>query len=232
MSFNSKYGDAVYNIKAIFIVAVLSGITLSVNAQKEGVEYNWKEKRNKKGISISTSKVEGSKYKAIRGVMIVKGTVKELVALIHDLDECSEWAEMCRESRIVTRVSDTSHYIYVRNDVPFPLTDRDIYTHVTWTHNQNTGKVSMLSTASEDEKMMPKKKGIIRIKNALSQWHFTPKLDGTVLVESFAHIDPAGVSPPWLTNRLIIDSPYKTMKKMRELIESGKYVDSEVSFLK
>jgi len=220
-----------FYIKLLVLSAVLLSFTLSAFAQQKGVEYQWKEKRNKQGIRISTSKVEGSKYKAVRGVMTVKSSVKELVALIHDLGECSEWAEMCKESELVKRVSDTSHFIYVLNDAPFPVIDRDIYTHVTWSHDPPTGKVSMHSVASNDEEAMPKKKGIIRIKHALSQWHFTPQKNGEVLVESFAHIDPAGVSPPWITNRLLVNAPYKTMKKMRTIVESGKYLDVEVSFL-
>jgi hypothetical protein len=221
-----------YKLNSALLIAVVTLITFSANAQREDVEYNWEEKKNKDGISISISKVEGSKFKAVRGVMTIKGTAKALVAMVEDLPACSKWASLCKESRIEKRISDTENYVYVYNDIPFPVADRDVYTRVVWKQDELSGKVSMTSMASTDEDSTPKKKGVIRIKDAMSQWHFTPKSDGMVLVENFAHIDPGGATPAWLTNVLLIDSPFKTMSKMRKIIESGEYANSEVSFLK
>ena len=78
--------------------------------------------------------------------------------------------------------------------------------------------------------LMPKTKGVIRVENAISEWHFTPQDNNTVLVEHYAHIDPNGVIPAWLLNRLSVSAPYKTMKRMRKIVESGKYDGVELAF--
>ena len=72
----------------------------------------------------------------------------------------------------------------------------------------------------------------VRIENAVSQWHFTPNGDGTTKVENFAHIDPNGPTPAWISNLMLVSAPYKSMSKMREIVESGRYADSKISFLK
>lgn len=211
------------------IALTLLALPIVANAQVDGVEYQWQQKKNKEGIAIYTSSVEDSAFKAVRGEMVVKASVKALVALVEDLEACPDWAAFCKEARVEKRVSDNESYAYIYNDIPFPVTDRDVYTHVVWSRNAETKRVTMTSTANEGG--TPKSKAV-RIKKAVSQWHFTPQEDGTTKVENFAHIDPDGPTPAWVTNLMLVDSPYKSMSKMREIVENGGYADSEVPFLK
>lgn len=213
-------------LKLIIFLAL--ACPLIASAQLDGVEYDWKEKKNKQGISVLTSSVEGSPYKAVRGVMVVNADVKDLVALVEDLEACPEWAAMCKEARVEKRISDQESFAYIYNNIPFPVTDRDVYTHVVWTVDPETKRVSMTSTATDG--VMAKTKAV-RIKDAVSQWHFTPQADGTTIVENFAHIDPNGPTPAWVSNLMLVSAPFKSMKKMREIVEAGTYADAKVPFL-
>ena len=216
------------NLIKVFIVSIVVLISSLASAQLGGVSYNWKEKRNKKGIMIATSSVADSRFKAVRGEMVVNASVSALVALVEDLGACKDWAAMCKEARVEKRVSPSESYAYIYYDIPFPVSDRDKYTHVVWTQDPKTKRVSMNSIATIGG--TPKSKAV-RIEKAVSQWHFTPQEDGTTIVESFGHIDPNGPTPAWITNLMLVDSPYKSMSRMRELVESGKYTDAEVPFL-
>lgn len=214
--------------KTYLISTALLLISHSVCAQVVGIEYKWEEKRNKNGISIQTSEVEGSSFKAVRGEMTVKASVQSLYGLVDDLSACPKWADLCKEARLEKRVSPTESYAYIYNNVPFPVSDRDVYIHVVWNRDTESGKVSMTSTAVDGGPA--KKKKAVRIKDAISQWHFTPNDDGTTKVENFAHIDPNGPTPAWITNMLLVDSPYKSMKQMRTLVEAGEYKDMTLPF--
>lgn len=191
------------------------------------MEYNWEEKRNRNGIAIFTSDVEGSPFKAVRGVMFVRGTVASLVALVEDLNRCPDWAAMCKEATLVKRVSPTESYVHVYNDIPFPVSDRDAYAHIVWSVS-DTGKVTMTSTAQAEGFA---ETNAVRLVDAITQWHFIDQNDGTVLVENFAHIDPNGPTPAWITNMMLVDSPFDSMTEMRALIEAGEYADAEFEFL-
>ena len=208
-------------IKLTFSILLL--LPLMSLAQLDGVSYDWKEIKNSKGIIISTSKVDGSPFKAVRGEMIVKASVASLFGLVEDMSACSDWAAMCKEAKLEKRLSASESYVYIYNDIPFPVKDRDVYTHVVWAFNAITNRVSMTSTASDGG--TPKTKAV-RIEDAVSQWHFTPNGDGTTTVENFAHIDPNGPTPAWLTNMMLVNAPFNTMVKMREIVESGAYSDA------
>ena len=212
----------------IILIFLSSCLPLTAAAQLTGVDYSWVEKRNKNGIQIYTSSVEGSPFKAVRGVMHVKGKLNSLVALVEDHSRCPDWAALCRESRLEKRVSPSESYAYIYNDIPWPVSDRDVHTHVVWSKNPESGKVSMTSTASPGG---PDKTKAVRLINAVSQWHFTPNGDGTVMVENFAHIDPNGPTPAWVTNMMLVDSPFDSMSNMRKLIETGEYGDAVIEFL-
>jgi len=204
-----------------FLLSALLLLSMSRigHAQEIGVDYDWKLKRDRDGIQVYLSSVPGSKFKAIRSVMQFKTETRCLVALVMDLPNCPNWAVMCKEARSA----------YTRNDLPFPVRDRDVYSLVKWSYEPSSGKVSMVSRAVDGEQ--PKNKGVIRIEKAVTQWHFTPLSDGDVLVESYAHIDPNGATPAWLTNLLMVDSPYKTMKNMRDILQQGSYKDAQIVFL-
>ncbi|MGH1487097.1 MAG: START domain-containing protein [Cellvibrionaceae bacterium] len=215
-------------LKRFLPLLILTALQNVTYAQEESVQYDWKEKRNKEGIMIYTSKVPGSKYKAIRGSMVVKGNIHSLIALVQDTSSCAEWADLCKESYIHKKISDTEYYVYSYNDIPFPVRDRDVLAHVTWKQNPETLTVSMTSKPLSG---IVEKTKAIRIEEAISQWHFTPLEDGSTRVETYAHINPNGATPAWLTNMLLISSPFKTMSNMRKKIEEGEYKDAKISFI-
>lgn len=205
----------------------------SGHAQIDGVSYEWEEKKDKDGIKIYTSKVPDSPHKAVRGEMPMTGTVAELVALVNDLPRCPDWADLCKHSVAIEEVSGTEQVVHIHNDIPFPVKDRDVVARMRWSRNAESGRVTMHSEATpepESHRYVPKQKKAVRIYDAVTQWHFTPQESGQVLVENFAHIDPNGPTPAWLTNMLLVNSPLKTMAAMRDIVESGDYRGAKLDF--
>lgn len=195
----------------------------------QNTEFNWTLKKDKRGVQIYTSKVADSNYVAVLSVMSVKASAQSLAALVMDFDYCPKWAAMCKYAKVHEQLSVNESIVYSLNNAPFPVRDRDVVAKVQWLVDDTSQKISMLSRAIDSD--FPRKKGVIRVKHAVSEWHFTPQENGQTLVENFAHVDPNGALPAWVVNILIIDSPYKTFKKMRRLVESGKYDDVALSFL-
>ncbi len=216
-----------------FVLISLFLFTTLVVAAPVSTEYDWVEKRDRDGILIYTSKVSGSKFKAVRGEMIVTGEVAQLVALVSDLPRCADWADLCKTSTALKVISPTEQIVHIHNNIPFPVKDRDVVAQMIWSRDSETGQVSMHSEALTKEQsleLQPRNKKAVRVYDARSEWHFTPLSGGQVRVENFAHIDPNGPMPAWLTNLLLVDSPYKTMRAMRTIIEAGEYAGTQLAF--
>jgi ribosome-associated toxin RatA of RatAB toxin-antitoxin module len=221
--------------KAISVGVLLISLMLSwsCHAQLQGVDYEWVEKRDRDGIQIFTSSVPDSPYKAVRGEMVVNAKVAQLVALVNDLPRCPEWADLCEKSRHLEQISDQERIVHIHNNIPFPIKDRDVVARMRWSKSEVSGGVTMHSQAlksPESHNYYALQPSAVRIYEATTQWHFTPMNDGLVKVENFAHINPNGPTPAWLTNMLLVSSPFKTMESMRAIVEAGEYLDAELMF--
>ena len=159
--------------------------------------------------------------------MIIPARAESVAALIMDLDNCTQWAPLCKEAYVQERISQSENYVYSRNNIPFPGVDRDAVTHVLWSRDSD-GAIIMKSYAVDGR--VPKVKGVIRIKHAVAKWRLTSQDGGMLLIESFAHVNPASSMPKWLLNRLLLGSPFKTMKNIRKRMSEGLYKDAVLSF--
>ena len=161
--------------------------------------------------------------------MTIQASPHAAVALVRDTDACQEWAALCKESYEAEVISDTELYVYTYNDIPWPVSDRDALAHVVWDYDPGTGAVTMLARATKDR--MDKVKGAVRILKAESKWVFLPDTDGQLHIITEAHVDPNGPTPAWITNLLLVDSPFETLSRMRDLIASGRYDNHRFDFI-
>jgi len=134
---------------SVLLISMLIGFT--ANAQIDSDKHTWKLKKNSAGIKVYTSKVPDSKHRAVSAVTLIKATADSVAALIMDLENCSQWAPLCKKAYVQERVSAAENYVYSLNDIPFPGVDRDAITHVLWSKDKATGVILMESQAvSED----------------------------------------------------------------------------------
>ena len=214
----------------IILACQFSTLGFAQDAETEGEANGWSLKRDKDGIQVFTRDVEDSKFDEVRGVMVIEARLESVVALIRDGEACPDWADLCEESIILEEVSETEYYGYNLNDVPWPVSDRDAITHVTWWQDPDTKTVMMKAQAIESDRV-PKRRGALRMEDSVTGWEFTQLEDDLLQVVSTGHIDPAGPTPAWVTNMMLVDSPFKTMEGLREIMETDNYADIEFEFI-
>jgi len=211
-------------IASLFLMAVWF-VTCSVTAQEE-----WELRKDTDGVQVYTRAVAGSAYKAVRATTVIENvTLTSLVALIEDAQACPDWADKCAESYVVERISETESYVYTHNSLPFPVKDRDVVAHVRWSQDPSTLQVIMTSTATTG--IMEEKRGRLRLENANANWTFTPISSGAIEVSNEAHIDPGSNLPGWVTNMLLVDTPFQTMVSFIDEVVKPKYQNAELGFI-
>lgn len=214
---------------ALRVSSILVGLVLIAGPLK-AVEQGWELQRDRDGIQVYTQKRAGSTHDAVRSQMTIKANLNSVIGLVRDTTACPEWAELCKEAYEHEVVSEKELYVYTYNNIPWPVKDRDALTHVIWDQDAETGEVTMTATATTD--ILPVNKKAVRIIDAHVQWTFLPLADGSLEVTSVAHIDPNGPTPSWITNLLLVDTPFKTLEGMRRVLASGRYDDTKIDFLK
>lgn len=228
-SYFSAAFSPVFDAAKLINASVLT-LTLFVSGVSYGQESEWELERDREGIQIFTRSVAGSPYKEVKSLSIIEGvSLTSLVALIEDAEACPQWADKCAESYLIERVSETESLIYTHNDMPFPVKDRDVVASVKWTQDPETLQVTMTSTAVSDG--VEEKRGRLRLKQANAIWQFSPQPNGSIEILNQAHINPGSSIPGWVTNMLLVDTPFETMKSYLAEVVKPKYQTAEIGFI-
>lgn len=102
--------------------------------------------------------------------------------------------------------------------------------HVIWQQDPDTLVVTMEGSATKGK--LEEVKGIVRLTESQISWELTSMADHSTKVVFDAHINPASLLPGWVTNMLLVDSPFKTMEGLRERVKLEKYQRAALSYIK
>lgn len=216
-------------VRKVFLLT-LSFVWALMVTTVEAQETSWELKKDSEGIQVFTRDVAGSPYKEVKSVgRISQVSLASLVAVIEDVEACPRWADKCAESYVVDRVSATESLVYTHNDMPFPVKDRDVVAKVVWSQDPASLQVTMQSEAVSGG--VDEVRGRLRLREANAIWQFTPQSDGSIEVANQAHINPGSSIPGWVTNMLLVDTPFETMKSYLSEVVNPRYAAAEFDFI-
>ena len=199
--------------------------------QTHAAEEQWGLRRDRDSIQVYSRAVQGSAYAQVKTTTLLENvSLASLVALIEDAEACPTWADKCAESYVFERINETEAYVYTHNDMPFPVKDRDVLAHVEWAQDSGSLQVTMKSVAMSG--LLPEVRGRLRLTEANASWTFLPLASGQVEVSNTAHINPGSNIPGWVTNMLLVDTPFETMKAFIAEVVKPKYQNASVGFIK
>lgn len=197
------------SIKRIALLCGL-GVVLAPVAWAE----SWQVAKDEEGIQVSLSEVPGSKYKAYRGVTVIKAPLAKVKALQEDVAGACKWVHECKSQKLLKHEGDQS-WTYTQFNTPWPVTPRDSVLHVT-TVEQADG--SLLRKLEEAAQYLPETEGYVRVSQVQGFWKLVPKGDSTEVTYQ-VHTEPGGSVPSWLANKFVVDAPFNTLKGLRALAE-------------
>lgn len=220
---------------ALLIACVIAGLGIStprmsaaapvVAADAEG----WTIRRHEDGIEVATCPVEDSRHDAVRARMTVAASLAEIVALLKDESACAEWAAYCAGANVLAERGETEAWVYTWNDMPWPVRDREVVSHIKWRRDAESGVVHMEGRAVDDP--IEETGNRVRLHDARSTWTLEPLAGGEVRVEIVSHVNPSSPVPAALLNSMLVEAPHDTLRRMRALLLSGRYADAQFDFL-
>jgi len=186
----------------------------------------WELAKEESNIKVYTRKIEGEKFKEIKINTKVKSSLNAIMAAFDDTEGHKEWVYKSPESYTVEKIDDTTLIYYIKSDLPFPAQDRDLVIKYSWSQDPDT---KVIHTQSEGViGKVEEYDSSIRVTDFVSTYKLEPQSDGWVDIEYYAKMDPAGKLPAWLVNMAVTTGPTKTMEKLFDLLESGRYDNSNV----
>jgi hypothetical protein len=191
-----------------------------------GQEGDWELTKETDNIEVYTRKLDGEKFKEIKILTRCKTTLNAIMAAFEDTEGHKDWVYKSPESYTVEEINDHTLIYYIKSDLPFPATDRDLVIKYTWTQDPDTKIISTLSEGVVGK--VEEYDANIRVKDFISTYKLTPRADGWVDIEYYAKMDPAGMLPAWLVNLAVTSGPIKTMDELFKILESGKYDNIDI----
>ncbi|WP_065761909.1 START domain-containing protein, partial [Pseudomonas defluvii] len=171
------------------------GALLAPLAQAE----SWQVAKDEQGIKVSLSEVAGSKYKAYRGVTLIKANVAKLRALHEDVVGACAWIHECKVQKLLKREGNQT-WTYTQFNTPWPVTPRDSILKVT---TEDAADGSVVRKLEGLPSYLPEEKGFVRVAQVEGFWKFEPKGDSTEVTYQ-VHTEPGGSVPSWLANSFVV----------------------------
>ncbi len=176
---------------------------------------DWQVAKDKDGIQVSLSDIAGSKYKAYRGVTLVKAPLAKVRALQEDVAGACSWIHECRQQKLLKHEGDDT-WTYTQFNTPVMVTPRDSVLHIVTTIGPDGTVLRKLESAP---KYVPEESGFVRVAEVQGFWKLTPKGPASTEVTYQVHTEPGGSVPSWVANKFVVDAPYETLKALKEQAE-------------
>jgi ribosome-associated toxin RatA of RatAB toxin-antitoxin module len=210
---------------SVLLLAVCCVESFAANTK----EAKWTLAKNKKGVKVYLRKVQGSDFKEFKGVITLKVSLASLVALVKDFEASPDWVANCSKCEVLERTSANETFSYSVSKAPWPVKNRDAIVHTVISQDKDTRAVTIKQTGKPD--YIPKKKNVIRVKRIDGFWQFTPQKSGEVEIVYQVVSDPGGGIPKWLVNSSLVSQPYRTLLKMKKVVEREKYQNVTLAFM-
>ncbi|QKE63157.1 START domain-containing protein [Aquipseudomonas campi] len=201
-------------MKGLTRVAAFCGLGILAASGLTRAE-DWQLVKDEEGIRVYLSAVEGSKYKAYRGVTTIKSDVARLRALQDDVQGSCPWIHACA-GQMLLKHEGMESWVYTRFEMPWPVTARDSILRVVTQVNADGSLVRLMDGQPQ---YLPEDKAYVRVASLKGSWTFMPKAAGEVEVTYQVHTEPGGSVPSWLANSFVVDAPFNTLQGLRAKAE-------------
>jgi hypothetical protein len=142
-----------------------------------------------------------------------------LFEFITDVGRYPEWIDGCCRTRMIREEEDGGYRYHTVYDFPWPFRDRHMIVDVSvYEEDGDGGRIISVESRSVDEIEVEEGR-MTRIRNFWERVRLIEKDENSVEMHTEGFFDPGGNIPPWLTNVHVDDSPIRTIKNLKNMLE-------------
>jgi len=175
-------------------------------------EPEWTLKKSRDGIKAYTAKLDNNDHLAFKGETVLKGkTLDQVITVMRDVPNMDKWLHTCYEPVILQEEEGLSRIVHMKNSTPtIFVAERDLVLRQAVERTSDT-TARMKLTGLPDQ--IPPQKSFVRIPYFEGLWEFEQTSEGVRTVYSGV-IDPGGGLPTSITNMMVVDTPFETLKNL------------------
>ena len=192
-------------------------------------QENWKLVKNEEGIRVFSRSNEVMSFNEFRATMEVDATVHQFLSVLFDVEGLTSWAYNVTEARLLSRESENYQVYYAVAKAPWPYKNRDgVYSNkMHWDASLRTLTVDVELV----ETYLQPTSDYVRM-DGYGYWKFRELSNNKTEVIFQMQIDPGGSIKAWMANMFTTDSPYKTLKELRKVVQHKKYQNKLYDMIK
>ena len=193
--------------------------------------FDWSLESDENGIKVYLKEIWAEDIKAFKGVVYINAPVDSLLAVILDIDACTDWIQHCQNPLMLERKNFSECYHYLIHNLPFPAVDREFILHTKISRNPISGAVTVNSESRPDyclQQQTPhcqliKHSSLVRVRHSHGSYLLEPVKKGITKFTWTQHTKPGGILPAWLVNKMVREVPYLSLQSLRKKVTEKKY---------
>jgi hypothetical protein len=222
----SKTGKCMAALLAFGLVFASVARAEEKSAEEESIEgmfkYEWRLVRDLNGIQVYMKHRDDSRIKSFQGKTTMKAPDPyALAAVIEDFDAAPEWMHMVSKVSEIKRHSDDKRDVRLETRLPWPVNNRDGVVNALVIQNPENYDIEIHMI--QDNGLLPEYPGYVRM----------PEIHGVIRARMLSNqqmsfemeflMDPGGYVPPWISNVILKDISYHSLKKLKGMLLKEKY---------
>ncbi|PTQ89515.1 hypothetical protein [Agitococcus lubricus] len=180
-------------------------------------------KDDKRRAIKSYAKLENDKrFRSFKVEAVMNTSIDVIGRVLFDFDNYYKWYWQVKDIKLLKKVSETEHYLYLAHHAPPTIPDRDVILHtVIEPYSSNHPYVIFKVKAAPN--YIPVKPPLIRMLAEDMLLKMTPIGQNKVRLEAEGYVDPNGKEPVWATNFIQRSAPYSIIKGLQYMTTLEEY---------
>lgn len=180
-------------------------------------QYNWKLKKDERGIKVYAADVPNSGFKAIRVECMLAGNYNKLVQILSDVPQMQHWIYHCKTSRLLQKTSPTNYTYFTETVLPWPMSNREAVINMQINTDSLPAFLTISGTAVPG--YVARSSGLVRISDYHSSWRVSMPGPQTLSIQYEITLDPGGSLPAWIANMFVTKGPYETFVNLGQKLK-------------
>jgi len=209
-----------YLLSLCFLILVMT----QVHGQEQ-----WELVKEKQGIKVFSRSNDSLLFKEFKATMQIRAEISDFLAVIYDVEGLPQWGHNIIESKMLDKPDPLNQTYYAVAKAPWPYKNRDgVYKNsISWDPNMKALTVAI----DMPNDLIEMNEDFVRM-DGYGYWKAREISSDQLEITFQMQVDPGGAIKAWVANMFVTDSPYFTMKGLREVIQDKKYQGHSYEFLK